>query len=235
MQRLDQFQPKGIPIFAPRDQSRLRILNKRNHPPEIRAEVRLVSLIPRTEKEKRRIEDETGPSALNTCPLCKTLIKNLLNRDNPDYTVSFRLNDPVIGIGAPISYFLPNAVKPLGAEAILPENADVANAIGAITSRVVIKKQLRIIPGDQGGFILEGIAGARQFTNFDEADQFAKDYLTRMVEKTALIAGTSCQTVLLETHDQIPKTAAGEPIFMGRTLFATLTGHPDIVPSLSRE
>ena len=184
---------------------------------------------------KRRIEDETGPSALDTCPLCKTLIKNLLNRDNPDYTVSFRLNDPVIGIGAPISYFLPNAVKPLGAEAILPENADVANAIGAITSRVVIKKQLRIIPGDQGGFILEGIAGARQFTNFDDADQFAKDYLTRMVEKTALIAGTSCQTVLLETHDQIPKTAAGEPIFMGRTIFASLSGRPDIVPSLSRE
>jgi N-methylhydantoinase A/oxoprolinase/acetone carboxylase beta subunit len=177
----------------------------------------------------RRIEDES--SALNTCPLCKTLVKNLLSRDNPDYTVSIRLHHPVIGIGAPIPYFLPQAVKPLEAEAILPEDGDVANAIGAITSQVVIKKQLRIIPGDQGGFILEGIAGTRQFKEFDEADQSARMHLTRMVREMARAAGTSCQTVLLETHDQIPKTAGGEPVFMGRTLLATLTGRPDQVPA----
>ncbi len=181
---------------------------------------------------KRRIEEETDPNALDTCPVCKTLVKTLLNRDNPHYTVSFRLKSPVIGIGAPIPYFLPNAVKPLGAEAVLPEDGDVANAIGAITSQVVIKKQLRIIPGDQGGFILEGIAGTRQFKNFDEADQSARAHLIQMVREMALAAGTSCQTVLLETHDQIPKTAGGDPIFMGRILSASLTGRPD-VPGLS--
>ena len=177
---------------------------------------------------KRRIEDETDPNALDTCPVCKTLVKTMLNRDNPYYGVSFRLKSPVIGIGAPIPYFLPNAVKSLGAEAVLPEDGDVANAIGAITSQVVIKKQLRIIPGDQGGFILEGIAGTRQFKEFNEADQSARAHLIQMVREMALAAGTSCQTVAIETHDLIPKTAAGESIFMGRTISATLTGRPNL-------
>ncbi|MBW2249583.1 MAG: DUF1638 domain-containing protein [Deltaproteobacteria bacterium] len=178
---------------------------------------------------KRQLDDEVDPEALHSCPVCKVLINNLLTRENPHYEISINLKRPVIGVGAPIKYFLPKAVKPLGAQAILPDDADVANAIGAITSSVVVKKQLRIIPGDQGGFIVEGIAGTRQFKGFDDADRFAREELIRIVRERALASGTSCQTVELEIKDQIPTTANGDPIFMGRILYASLTGRPDIV------
>ncbi|MBU8911245.1 MAG: hydantoinase/oxoprolinase family protein, partial [Desulfobacterales bacterium] len=178
---------------------------------------------------KRQLDDEVDPEALDSCPVCKILIQNLLTRKNPHYKVSINLKRPVIGIGAPIKYFLSKAVKPLGAKAVLPDDADVANAIGAITSHVVIKKQLRIIPGDQGGFIVEGIAGTRQFQDFDDADRFAREKLIEIVRKMALASGTSSQKVTLETKDKIPVTAGGDPIFMGRTLYASLTGRPDIV------
>ena len=178
---------------------------------------------------KRQLDDEVDPEALHNCPVCKVLINNLLTRENPHYEISINLKRPVIGVGAPIKYFLPKAVKPLGAQAILPDDADVANAIGAITSSVVVKKQLRIIPGDQGGFIVEGIAGTRQFKGFDDADRFAREELIRIVRERALASGTSCQTVELEIKDQIPTTANGDPIFMGRILYASLTGRPDIV------
>ena len=178
---------------------------------------------------KRQLDDETDSGAIDTCPVCKVLIDNLLTRKNPHYQVSVNFNRPVIGIGAPIQYFLPKAVIPLGAEAILPEDADVANAIGAITSNVVIKKQLRIVPGDKGEFIVEGIAGTRPFKSFKKADRFAKEKLTRIVRERARVSGTSCQEVVLETHDKIPITAGGDPIFMGRTIYASLTGRPDIV------
>ncbi|WP_299977852.1 DUF1638 domain-containing protein [Desulfobacula sp.] len=178
---------------------------------------------------KRQLDDEVDPEALHTCPVCKVLINNLLTPKNPHYGISINFKRPVIGIGAPIKYFLPKAVKPLSGQAILPDDADVANAIGAITSNVVIKKQLRIIPGDQGGFIVEGIAGTRQFRNFEDADRFARKELIRIVRKRALASGTSSQKVILKTKDQIPTTASGDPIFMGRTLYASLTGRPDIV------
>ncbi|MCK4768268.1 MAG: hydantoinase/oxoprolinase, partial [Desulfobacula sp.] len=178
---------------------------------------------------KRQLDDEVDPEALHTCPVCKVLIQNLLAKENPNYEVSINLKRPVIGIGAPIKYFLPKAVKPLSAQAILPDDADVANAIGAITSHVVIKKQLRIIPGDQGGFIVEGVAGAHQFKDFNDADLFAREKLIEIVRERAATAGTSSQKVTLETKDNIPATAGGDPIFIGRTLYGSLTGRPDIV------
>ncbi|WP_413831462.1 DUF1638 domain-containing protein [Desulfobacula sp.] len=178
---------------------------------------------------KRQLDDETDPEAISSCPVCKVLIDNLLTRKNPDYEVAINLKRPVIGIGAPTKFFLSKAVKPLNAEAILPEDADVANAIGAITSNVVITKQLRIVPGDKGEFIVEGVAGTRRFKSFNNADHFAREELVRIVRERARVSGTSCQEVTLETCDKIPTTAGGDPIFMGRTLYASLKGRPDIV------
>jgi N-methylhydantoinase A/oxoprolinase/acetone carboxylase beta subunit len=180
---------------------------------------------------KRQLDDEVDPEALHNCPVCKVLINTLMHGKNPHYGVSITLKRPVIGIGAPIKYFLSEAVKPLGGQAILPEDADVANAIGAITSDVVIKKLLRIIPGDQGGFRVEGIAGIHQFNVFDDADRFARKELVKMVRKLALAAGTSSRNVSLKTRDQLPATTGGDTIFMGRTIYASLTGRPDIVSS----
>ncbi len=178
---------------------------------------------------KRQLDDETDPEAINSCPVCKVLIENLLNNKNSNYEVSITLKRPVIGIGAPTKFFLSQAVKPLNAKAIIPDDADVANAIGAITSNVVIKKQLRIVPGDKGEFIVEGVAGTRHFKNFNNADHFAREELVRIVRKRARVSGTSCQEVTLETRDKIPTTSSGDPIFMGRTLYASLKGRPDIV------
>jgi N-methylhydantoinase A/oxoprolinase/acetone carboxylase beta subunit len=178
---------------------------------------------------KRQLDDEVHPENLDTCPVCKTLIQNLLSRKNPHYEVLINLKRPVIGIGAPIKYFLPRAVQPLSAEAVLPEDADVANAIGAITSNVVVKKQLRIIPGGQGGFIVEGIAGTHQFEHFDDADSFAREKLIKIVKEKAKASGTSCQKVMLKTKDHIPTTASGDSIFMGRILYGSLTGQVDMV------
>ncbi|MBW2655886.1 MAG: hydantoinase/oxoprolinase, partial [Deltaproteobacteria bacterium] len=64
---------------------------------------------------KRQLDDEVDPEALHTCPVCKVLMHHLLTQKNPHYEVSINLKRPVIGIGAPIQYFLPKAVKPLGA------------------------------------------------------------------------------------------------------------------------
>jgi hypothetical protein len=178
---------------------------------------------------KRQLDDETDPEALHTCPVCKTLVKNLLLGGGDQYNVRIDLKRPVVGIGAPIHFFLPRAAQALGAKAVLPEDADVANAIGAITSDVVVKRQVRIIANQEGGFLIEGLAGARHFGKFDDADAFARDELARMVRDLARAAGTSSRVVELETEDKISTTADGMQIFMGRIIRAKLTGRPDIV------
>jgi hypothetical protein len=178
---------------------------------------------------KRQLDEETDPEALHTCPVCRTLVKNLLSGGSDQYAVRIDLKRPVVGIGAPIHFFLPRAAKALGAEAVLPQDADVANAIGAITSNVVVKRHLRIVPNQEGGFLIEGLVGARHFQNFAEADAFAREELSRMVRNLAEAAGTSSRVVELRTEDQIPTTADGRQIFMGRIIRAKITGQPDMV------
>ena len=178
---------------------------------------------------KRQLDDETDPEALHTCAVCKTLVKNLLVGGNDQYAVRIDLKRPVVGIGAPIHFFLPRAAKALGAKAVLPQDADVANAIGAITSEVVVKRHVRIIPNQEGGFLIEGLAGARHFENFNDADAFARDELASMVRALAWTAGTSSRVVELKTVDKISTSADGMQIFMGRTIRAKLSGRPDIV------
>ncbi len=180
---------------------------------------------------KRQLDDETDSDTMDTCPVCQVLMANLMAGGNDQYQINVTLKRPVIGIGAPINYFLKRAVKPLGAEAVLPKDADVANAIGAVTSEVRIRRQVSIIPGS-GGFVIEGIKGNRRFKAFDKADAFAREELVRMIRALGQQAGTSCTRVILETHDRIPKTTSGDPVFMGRVIQGTLTGRPDRVVNI---
>jgi len=178
---------------------------------------------------KRQLDDETDPEALLTCRVCKTLLENLFAGGSDQYAVRIDLKRPVVGIGAPVHIFLPRAAAILGAKAVLPEDSDVANAIGAITSDIVVKRHLRIIPNEEGGFLIEGLAGARHFDEFETADAFARNELGRMVRDLARAAGTSARVAEFKTEDKILTSAGGMKIFMGRTIHANLTGQPDMV------
>ncbi len=178
---------------------------------------------------KRRLDDDMDPDKMDHCAVCRTLVHHLVNEQHPNYEVAINFKHPVIGVGAPIKFFLPQAVLPFKAKAILPENAEVANAIGAITSHVFIQKQLRIVPGKPDGFVVEGVSGARRFKILDDADRFAREELTDIVRKKAIEAGTSCRSIVFETKDSIPLAATGEAVFLKRTISASLKGRPDLV------
>ena len=177
---------------------------------------------------KKQLDNDTDSDGLESCPVCQTLVNNMLVNGNDRYSVSITLKQPVVGIGAPIHFFLPRISENLVAETILPENADVANAIGAITSNVLIKRHLRIIPNtDGGGFLIDGLSGARYFEKFKEADEFAREELVQLVREQAQAAGTSATEVEIETRDNITSAADGKKVFLNRSINAKLVGKPD--------
>ena len=51
-----------------------------------------------------------------------------------------------MGIGAPIHIFLPDVAKALGTDCFIPENAGVANAVGAIVGNVAAAVEVEIRP-----------------------------------------------------------------------------------------
>jgi hypothetical protein len=88
---------------------------------------------------------------------------------------------------------------------------------------------LRIIPSQEGGFLIDGLAGARHFERFKDADAFAREEITRLVRGQALSAGTGSREVELRTEDKMASTAGGRPIFLGRSIHAKISGRPDAV------
>jgi N-methylhydantoinase A/oxoprolinase/acetone carboxylase beta subunit len=176
---------------------------------------------------KRQLDEETDSDRLGDRDVCRVLIKNMLGDGSRDYSLRMVLHKPVIGIGAPVHLFLDEAASLLGAEAIVPEHADVANAIGAVTSRVRVRRQVKVRPSQAGGFLIEGLPGAKRFLDREEATIHARAGLIRLVQELALAAGTGETSVEIDVDDHIYTTAEGSPIFICRTLSAELMGEPD--------
>ena len=173
--------------------------------------------------------DNVNSAEIDNNQAWKTLIHLLLNEQHPNYEVAINFKHPVIGIGAPIEFFLPEAAKPFKTEAIIPGDADVANAIGAITSHVYIRKHLWIIPDYKGSFILEGVSGIHRFKSLDEADSYARSALRHLLRKQAEEAGTSCRTVNFKTVDKKSEIVSNRQLLLKRYIYASLKGRPDLV------
>ena len=170
---------------------------------------------------------EAGPDAMDDCPACQSLVANLLAGGSADYTVRVTLKRPIIGLGAPAHCFVPEAARRLHAQALVPPDADVANAIGAITSLVVVARQATVRPNDRGRYAVHGLAAARDFRSFDEAHAYATHELAQLVRTQAREAGTAETRVEMETSDHIATAADGQEIFLERVLTARIAGPPE--------
>jgi N-methylhydantoinase A/oxoprolinase/acetone carboxylase beta subunit len=167
--------------------------------------------------------------------VAQQLILNILEPENQKssknsrYRLWAELHHPVIGIGAPVQHFLPQAGKLLNAEVIIPPDADVANAVGAITSRIMIKQKLVICPNSAGHYVVEGVAGNLSFKTITEAEAWGVEYLKKSVRTQALKAGTTRKTIAMETDDRVVDAGNGLSLFLYRSITATLQGSPDLV------
>ena len=90
-----------------------------------------------------------------------------------------KLHVPLIGIGAPVHLYLPDVAAALGTECIIPEHAEVANAVGAVTSHIKVEETVLIkpvySPGGITGYQAYAADNSRSFTSYDLALIWAKD------------------------------------------------------------
>jgi len=164
----------------------------------------------------------------------RSIVNNWLGIRRGGLKVDFSLDIPVIGVGAPIHHFLPAAIELFGGEYMVPENADVANAVGAITSRVVIRKHAKITSLGRNEYIIEGLAARHAFDNLQEAHECAVRELREIVREMGTRAGTSEDRVDISAADTVIEVPDDEGLFLERTLTAVLSGSPDI-PRLEEE
>ncbi|MBQ1332158.1 MAG: hydantoinase/oxoprolinase family protein [Lachnospiraceae bacterium] len=99
---------------------------------------------------------------------------------NPILHQFFGSQMALVGIGAPIHVFLPAVAEALGAECILPEHHDVANAIGALQAEIhsVVRLEVTQLHAEDGlVYVAHLPGGSRRCESMDEA--------IRLLEKAA--------------------------------------------------
>ena len=161
-------------------------------------------------------------------PGASELLERMLSGGNADMKLTMKLETPLVGLGAPAGLFLETVASALGTDLVIPEHADVANAVGAVTSSVHVEKRGSIVPDSRGTFLLEGVEGDLRFGSFDEAETYLRVYLDREVKALAEAAGTMNRDVVMEVGDRVGTTADGAEVFLGRALVASVTGEPAI-------
>jgi N-methylhydantoinase A/oxoprolinase/acetone carboxylase beta subunit len=160
-------------------------------------------------------------------PVAAALLDAALGaRPTAGLSIAMRLEAPVVGIGAPVHQFLPAAAALLGTRAVVPEHADVANAIGAITGSVIVTREARITVDERGVYRVRGLPEAPAFEDLAAAEAFATERLAAVVAAAARRAGTAADSVEVTSADRVGTAADGSRVFLARTVTARVRGAP---------
>ncbi len=168
-------------------------------------------------------------SELDGCKLCNLFLDQCFRRDTEIEGIQFKMNleDRIIGIGAPAHAFLPSVAEKLGTQAIVPFYAGVANAIGAITSAILVKEEAFVKPF-QGGFHLHSSQEMTFFSQLEEATDYGKKLLYELTLQKAKEAGAEEVEVFVEEKEHWATSKGGDSVFIEKIITARAMGNPRI-------
>ncbi len=172
-------------------------------------------------------ESTNSRMELDGCGFCGLFLDQCFCPGGRIEGVEFKLNlkDKIIGIGAPAHAFLPSVADKLGTETIIPSHAGVANAVGAITSAIVIRDEVFVKPF-QGGFHLHSSQGMTFFSQLEEATDYGKKLLYELILQKAKEAGAEEVEVFVEEKEHWATSRGGDSVFIEKMITARAMGNP---------
>lgn len=143
--------------------------------------------------------------------------------EQPLLRMNAQLSMPVVGIGAPATNFYPPICGLLNTEVVVPEDADVANAIGAVVGQIKQTAQLTITPVSGKRVMVHAPTEQREFDDLELAAGWASDLVVQMATEKAERAGASHIEVKLQRHDNAVDYQ-GQVTFFESTIVAVASG-----------
>lgn len=148
------------------------------------------------------------------------------------FDLNFTTPGRLVGIGAPTHIFLPAVAQALGAEYVIPQYAEVANAVGAVVAGIsatrAVQVEPRNTPAGVDGYLVHAEEGTRLFTAdeledaYDEAFAFAQQEAARQAAAEARRRGAVGELVF-EDSSKVSQsyTTDGTSIYLGTSVVAT--------------
>ncbi|MCF7699108.1 hydantoinase/oxoprolinase family protein [Loktanella sp. M215] len=142
-------------------------------------------------------------------------------------TTRLGLGVPVVGLGAPAATYYGAVGQRLATRMIVPEHADVANAIGAVVGQVVMQARGSVTAPAPGRCVAHLADGPQTFATPEDAISALEAALIASATAQAHAAGVTDPQVAV-TRDVNSARIEGQETFFGADLRATARGRPRI-------
>lgn len=153
------------------------------------------------------------------------LIRRALDGHAGLTSVAVRPAIPLVGLGASAATYYPGVAGLLGSDHVIPEHAEVANAIGAAVGQVRITGQATVSQPSKGQFRIHLPDAGNDLGNLEPTIDRAVELLSDRVRAETFDAGAAA--VGLEvTVDRKTATVAGKPVFVEATVTVVGSGPP---------
>ncbi len=165
------------------------------------------------------------------CALCRILVDSGLSGGNGHAVeVDLRYLRDIVAIGAPVGAFFPEVARRLRGKLTIPEHAEVANAIGAIASEVIVNESVVVRPGEIGNFVVHGRAGRTEYAELEDAISAGRAMAERLAMQRALAAGAGNPAARTETDRRTVRIADGSLQLVEVRISTTAAGRPTLTP-----
>jgi N-methylhydantoinase A/oxoprolinase/acetone carboxylase beta subunit len=163
-------------------------------------------------------------------PSAMAMLARALNQvPGSDLECQLTLRRPVVAIGAPVEAYMPRLARHLRTELVIPQHADVANAVGAVAGGVVQRLQVSIRPVRfEQAFRLHLSDGVHDFPTLEAAVAYAQHVMSPRLEDQARQAGADQVEVRMVRWDRDVPSATGELVYLGTDLHFTAVGRPSL-------
>lgn len=156
--------------------------------------------------------------------------KALSPRADQEFECSYKLNMPIIGIGAPVKAWLPKVAEKLHTELIIPEHAEVANGVGAATGKIMETVKVLIKPGEEDGtYFMHAPWERKYFEDLHEAVTYALEDAKQRAAQAARNAGAK-EFELIVNHEDVYANASmleQRDVYIESRIEITAVGRPE--------
>lgn len=147
--------------------------------------------------------DEQKISLKNNLDIMYFIQKALSPALGQGFDCSFKVNMPIVGIGAPVRAWLPGVSQKMNTSLIIPEHAEVANAVGAATGKIMETVKVLIKPGEKDGtYLVHAPWERKMFENLESAIAHALEEAKKQAEIAAIRAGAKEFELVVNHEDR---------------------------------
>jgi N-methylhydantoinase A/oxoprolinase/acetone carboxylase beta subunit len=141
--------------------------------------------------------------------------------------IEARLDVDVIGLGASAATYYPAVGRALNCDVILPEHAAVANAIGAVVGRIIVRRSGTITAPSEGVFRVHFAEGPQDFHSEDDALATLETWLCDTAR--AEVEESGSDTVQVSSHRDIKRARSeARELFIEAVISVEATGRPRV-------